>query len=240
MASFEMPNVEGLNTVEELKNAVGKMTKELSWLLNNIDWKNINEINISLNNGAFVKIDDEGFTINNGQADTFKADINGKTTATGITVQSSNGYPKVVIDPDSNLFGAYASDTQYVRIVPLQATTNAPQVIIASPNGNLNFYQISAVSYLLAYNSDMLLQASKDITLTPGALNHVNVAFDGLLDKNAGTTLYQQLLGKAAKGSQTGTSGSANGGIPIGTQLMIAGGGTVTWTGIPNHSHTQN
>ncbi|GBF78263.1 hypothetical protein PA598K_06881 [Paenibacillus sp. 598K] len=51
--------------------------------------------------------------------------------------------------------------------------------------------------------------------------------------------LSSALSARALAGAQTGNSQVYNAGIPIGTQLMIAGGGTVTWTGIPAHSHPQ-
>ncbi|MBU5445677.1 hypothetical protein [Paenibacillus sp. MSJ-34] len=42
---------------------------------------------------------------------------------------------------------------------------------------------------------------------------------------------------KVDKGSYTSTAGSFNGGIPIGTALRTASGGTVTWAGIAAHDH---
>lgn len=88
MAEFQMPNVDGMNSMDELKNAVGKMAKELGWLLNNIDWKNINELNISLNGGASVNIANEGITVNDGANNTFTVNRNGEVTMTGATIQN--------------------------------------------------------------------------------------------------------------------------------------------------------
>lgn len=45
MGNVNLPNTDGMTSVEELKNAVGKMTKELSWLLTNLDTRNVNELN---------------------------------------------------------------------------------------------------------------------------------------------------------------------------------------------------
>lgn len=44
MAGVNLPNVEGMTSLADLKNAVGKMTKELSWLLNNLDTRNLNYV----------------------------------------------------------------------------------------------------------------------------------------------------------------------------------------------------
>ncbi|MCL6456725.1 MAG: phage tail protein [Gorillibacterium sp.] len=52
--------------------------------------------------------------------------------------------------------------------------------------------------------------------------------------------LISALDGKATFGIQTGTQTAINGGIAPGTQLALFGGGYVTWSGVPAHSHTQN
>lgn len=44
MGNVKLPNVDGMTTIEELRNGVGKMTKELSWLLTNLDTRNVNEL----------------------------------------------------------------------------------------------------------------------------------------------------------------------------------------------------
>ncbi|MNP17805.1 hypothetical protein D3C76_1102490 [compost metagenome] len=54
------------------------------------------------------------------------------------------------------------------------------------------------------------------------------------------TSLQNSINNKATSGVSTGSAGPFNGGIPIGTELMVNGGGTVTWVGIAAHSHTQN
>ncbi|OKP83287.1 hypothetical protein A3844_22800 [Paenibacillus helianthi] len=116
MAGFSFPNVNGMNSVEELKNAVGKMTKELSWLLNNLDWKNINELHIPLDNGASIILDNEGITINDGVNLTFTAGIDGKVVMTGALVRSKTDYPLIKMDPEGDLFGAYTAEGKGVEI----------------------------------------------------------------------------------------------------------------------------
>lgn len=242
MASFEMPNVDGMDSMDELKNAVGKMAKELGWLLNNIDWKNINELNISLNGGASVVIANEGITVNDGTKNTFTVNTAGQVTMTGAKVQSSeNGYPRVEMNPEDTLFGAYSSENNYIQMRAVTVGTGSPQFVLVSPVGSLSLYQQANVSDIYAFNSEVRITAQRDIVLTPGSNAYdVIMPFEQVLDSNKNTTLFSQLLGKATKGSQTGSAGSANGGIPIGTVLQTAGGGTVTWTGVPSHTHTQN
>ncbi|WP_091015999.1 hypothetical protein [Paenibacillus amylolyticus] len=249
MADFQMPNVDGMNSMDELKNAVGKMAKELGWLLNNIDWKNINELNISLNDGASVVIANEGITVNDGTKNTFTVNTAGQVTMTGAKVQSSeNGYPRVEMNPDQNLFGAYSAANNYLTIQALPGTAQSPQVVIAGPNSNMQMFISGLAAYLGATGAELNLSSNMDVSirgrninLTPDNGNYdVKVPFDQFKDTFTNQTLYAQLLGKARSGIQTGSSGSANGGIAPGTVLRTADGGTVTWTGISAHSHTQN
>ncbi|MGF6352489.1 hypothetical protein ABIE27_000385 [Paenibacillus sp. 4624] len=242
MASFEMPNVDGMSSMDELKNAVGKMAKELGWLLNNIDWKNINELNISLNGGASVNIANEGITVNDGTKNTFTVNTAGQVTMTGAKVQSSeDGYPRVEMNPDDTLFGAYSSADNYIQMRAVSVGTGSPQLVLVSPVGSLSLYQQANVSDIYAFNSEARITAQRDIVLTPGSIAYdVIMPFEQVLDANRNTTLFAQLLGKATKGSQTATAGASDGGIPIGTILRKADGGTVQWNGLPSHTHTQN
>lgn len=240
MASFELPNVEGLTSIEELKNAVGKMTKELSWLLNNLDWKNVNELNIGLDNGAFIRISNDGITINDGNMITFQADVNGKVTMTGALIQSKTGYPKIVIDPDNELFGAYASESSYINITPTGSPAGSPQLLINGGGESMLLYQQSTSS-LISATGNLTINSSRDINFVPGSpAGRVWVLFDSFFDFNSNTSLYQQLLGKASKGAATSSAGPYNCGIPIGTQFKDVNGQVWTWQGVPAHSHTQS
>lgn len=244
MAGVNLPNVEGMNQTE-LLNAVGKMTKELSWLLSNLDWKNINELNIQLNGGATVNINDTGITINDGTVDTFKADIDGKVTMTGATVQSKYGYPKVVMDPDTDLLGAYLDADNYIRIIPDYGGAPAFEIWsggILKGRMNTLFGALALEGYnglvVSSYGETDL--SSADYVRVPqsdwsGIKNSVGLPLQDAFDN-----ISDELVSKATSGISTGLSGSANGGIAPGTVLMVSGGGTVTWTGIPLHSHAQS
>lgn len=241
MAGFSLPNVDGLTSLEQVKNAVGIMTKELSWLMNNIDWKNVNELNIPLNGGGAVTIFDGGITVNNGVMDTFTVDIDGKVTMTSALIQSATGYPKVVMDPDTDLFGAYKSATEFIQMEAIDGLIAAPRLKLDSGIGSLSLYQQAASANMFAVNSKLNISAADDVSIySSNPFKGVYISFEQLTDSSLGTSLFQQLLGKANKGISTSLSGSANGGIPIGTVLQKADGGTVTWNGIPSHSHAQN
>lgn len=248
MAAVNMPNVEGLNTIAELKNAIAKMTKELSWLLENIDWRNINQLHITLHGGASVTIENDGITVNDGTMDTFKVNTDGKVTMTGATVQSRQGYPKVVIDPDNQLFGAYTSETEAVTIGPFKTgVASSPYVRwesanvghhLAILNGKLSAFGFLDVAIAAGNKKEVILQGER---IKLNAEQTVDVdSWEKLKNTATSRNLLQELTSKANANVNTGLSDTLNCGIPIGTQLMTAGGGTVTWMGVSPHTHKQN
>ncbi|WP_028547238.1 hypothetical protein [Paenibacillus taiwanensis] len=250
MAAVNMPNVNSIDPnskdgVEQLHNAVAKMSKELSWLLQNIDWKNINHLYIELNGGASVTIENDGITVNDGTHDTFTVNSDGKVKMTGATIQSKDSaYPKVVMDPEKDLFGAYQSPTQSVEIGTYRTETSSPYVGLFSSTESY-YHAIFGDSYRLFGSAAIQIVSGlgREIILTGEHVYLEGKSFvdvpnwNRLRNKETGLTATQTF---AAKGIQTDQSISFNGGIAPGTQLMVAGGGTVTWMGIPAHSHTQN
>jgi len=200
---------------------------------------NVVTIRSDLTAGAFIQIDGNGMRINNGTYDTLTANINGFVTMTGALIRSQSGYPMVVMDPDSDLIGAYASPSSYITMTPVGNANGSPQFTVAGGGGSMFLYQQSSKS-IISSSYDLTIKSSHDIDLSPGyPTGKVTVGFDSLVDFNTGTSLYQQFLGKASKGVQTGEAGPFNGGIPIGASWNTSMG-TVTWVGIAAHSHVQN
>jgi hypothetical protein len=156
---------------------------------------------------------------------------------TGATIQSASGYPKVVMDPSGNLFGAYASAASYLTINPVGSAGGSPQLSIVSPTGYMFLYQ-GGTDTNFNSGGDLRLNAMGDLELNLSG--STIVPFSQIYNFGSTVSLQDALNAKATKGISTSSSGSANGGIPIGTVLMVSGGGTVTWNGIPNHSHAQN
>ena len=201
---------------------------------------NLVTIRSDLTAGAFIQIDGNGMRINNGQFDTFTANINGYVTMTGALIKSQTGYPYVIMDPGSELLGAYASPTSYINITPTGSPAGSPQLLVAGGGGSLFLYQQLTKS-LISSSYDLTISSSHDIDLQPGSFGRVNVPFDQFVDFGGlNTSLYQQLSGKASKGVQTGTAGPFNCGFPIGAVFKDANGNSYTWAGVPQHSHTQN
>lgn len=241
---------------QDLKNKINDIVAKYNNLLVNLDSLNVvsltadhidagtidaNLVTIrsDLTAGAFIQIDGNGMRINNGQFDTFTANINGYVTMTGALIKSQTGYPYVIMDPGSELLGAYASPTSYINITPTGSPAGSPQLLVTGGGGSMFLYQQSNQS-LISTSGKLTITSSGDINLLPGSpAGGVWVSFDSLFDFSSGKSLYQQLLGKASRGVQTGNAGPFNGGIPIGASWNTSMG-TVTWVGIAEHSHLQN
>lgn len=238
MAGFSLPNVDGLTSLEQVKNAVGIMTKELSWLMNNIDWKNVNELNIPLNGGGAVVIHDGGITVNNGTMDTFTVDIDGKVTMTSALIQSATGYPKVVMDPDTDLFGAYLDAKNYIQV---EANYGGVPSLNFIQGGAFKARMDTLLGYLeIRSLTSLLIQATLDIEIATGASSILKLPPFGRVESSTGQNLGVVLDSKAKAGISTGWSGDHNHGIPPGTVLRTADGGTVTFASAPQHTHAQN
>jgi hypothetical protein len=245
------------DVVKKLLNSTIQLNEELTFLLNNLDTRNINEINAdiinagtinaalvkiqtALMNGGFISIDDQGFKINDGTDDTMTAGLDGKVKMTGAEIRSKMGYPAVVMDPEKDLFGAYTDTDRRVQIEAVNVSTGSPRILVANPDGSISIYQQSNASNVFTYNSKLRLISDRDIDLSPGTFYNVIVPFDQLRDFNGGVSLDGKLAQKATAGVSTGLSGSHNHGIPDGTVLRTADGGTVTFFAAGSHSHAQN
>jgi hypothetical protein len=173
----------------------------------------------------------------------------GKMVATSALIESDSNYPKVVLDPNGDLIGAYTSATTSIVIHAFNGGTGAPY--LEWTNGSLNVsIDLTSGVFTIGGNSDAELRfpsgdldlKGRDNFLYADNFTHVP-DWNQLKDDNSGNTLQDELDTKATVGNPTSSNGggSFNGGIPPGTVLMVSGGGTVTWSGItiPNHSHTQ-
>lgn len=265
MANVQLPSV---NTAEQdngkllkqLLNAYIMLTEELTHLLNNLDTRNINylsadvidagtlnaalvKIQTALMNGGFITLDAEGMKINNGYMDTFKVGLDGKPIMTGASVQSATGYPKVVMDPDSQLFGAYTSETEAVTIGPYKTGVSSSPYVRWESAGKGHQMNI--------LGNQLLMSGFLEVAIAAGLGRNVVIQGDRIKlhpeqtvdvdswSKIRNTSTGQTLDQFATKGVYTESSQSYNCGIPIGTQFKDVNGMTWTWGGVPAHSHKQ-
>ena len=257
--------IQGDETIEQLRDEVARMQKTMNHLLRHLSSKNVKEVGgyfitptdilskdgdvgMSSVNPDEVNLDPVRFFA--GGVDIanapWRVHNSGKMVATGAIIQSKDGFPKVVMDPATDLFGAYSDEDTYILMDAFYPTTNKPAIVFM--DGVLEMGNISASSSKFILSGFQQL----DIICSAGPIvissdNGSGVRFDDwsqLINVATNRTLQQDLDAKATKGVATSSAGAQtlNGGIPIGTQLMVNGGGTVTWNGInvSSHTHTQN
>jgi hypothetical protein len=164
----------------------------------------------------------------------------------GATIQTSVTYPRIELS-GNDLF-AYRDASNYIMIDP-----DGPA--ISAMSGSTVRFSLQHETYggLLQSFGYIIISAINGISMQTSNVIEVP-SWNQLREAISNQTLQQvinqlwssiadlwnALDGKADKGSLTGTAGPYNGGIPIGTNLMTSGGGVVTWSGIPAHSHVQS
>jgi len=208
---------------EALKNKMNELVNKYNNLLVNLDSLNVVSltadhitagtidasvvtIRSDLTAGAYVKIDGEGMKINDGTKDTFKADINGHVTMTGALVQSAAGYPKLVMDPENELFGAYKSETEFIKMEPFNVGNTSPQLSFVGGSSGLYMTQTGLNTLMQTINSKLNIISDGDVDFVlDDQFDSIRMDFVQLMDKSTNKTLYQQLLGKA-KVEDTGYS----------------------------------
>ena len=162
----------------------------------------------------------------------------GKMHATGATIESDSGYPKVVLDPAGDLIGAYTSATESIVINAFDGGTNKPFMEFTDGSDSTTLDQAAG---------EFTIQSGNDITIqATGAGNNISLLPDGVVYINDLSKIYIQSEGTtldnifARLGSATGTSGGHDHGIADGTQLLDADGVTIhTFSAATDHTHTK-
>jgi hypothetical protein len=166
----------------------------------------------------------------------------GKGVATGWKFQATEGsYPNIVFDPETLLMAAYQDALNYVFISP--SFDGAP-VLGFTVDGN------TVAQFYASPDGVNIASNSKDLTIATGISGNIYISaelgysiffprgFDTVYGAN-GENLGAMLYSMATKDVNTSSAGGHNHGIPDGTQLMTASGGTVTWSAAGGHTHTQ-
>lgn len=217
MAGVNMPNVDGLTTLDELKNAVGKMTKELSWLLTNLDTRNVNELNAEVIIAGSIETD----KLAAGSITTDKLEA-GAVTAEKITVDELSaiaanlGHITAGLIESVQIFGSYIStrNGEFPRAELnntgdlLAVYTNADNYLTIEPGitgePTLTYRKSGAVSLilgpafgltgLLANTPVIIGTQSGDTTIVCGPSGTISVpSWDQLFSTNTGATIQSEL-----------------------------------------------
>jgi hypothetical protein len=246
VANVNIPKIDTAETdikvlVPQLLNAYAKLTKELSWLLNNLDTRNLNYVDGDLlvegTVTAAKMLVNELSAISANLGKIVSGEIYGTYIAT-----RDNAFPRAELNDSGDLLAVYTDENNSVTIEP--GLFNEPSMVYRrGASVSLALGPIGIFSGLISPIMSMLVgsqNGSLSLQCGNGVLDEVQVPswekFRGVAN---GETLADILAEKASAGNATGSSGGANGGIPVGTKLAVDGGGYVVWNGIPSHSHTQ-
>lgn len=164
----------------ELRDEVARNKKQMDWLMQgNLSSKNVREIGgYNVGPKDFKSRDgDVGLSSANDTADPvrmwaggtnkdtapWRVTKAGKMHATGATIESQTGYPKVVIDPSDNLFMAANNANQYISIYPFFAGNTAPVIEF----NNLDIPSDASL-YLNPINGQFTISSPKDMRISSG------------------------------------------------------------------------
>lgn len=222
---------------------VNDLVQRLRQLLLNLDTLNIRSLNAKVIEAGTITAD----KMNVNELSAISANL-GHITAgliESVEIYGSyiatryNSYPRAELDSTENLFGAYASENNFIQIFT-PSESLSPVIRFSLTSEDSYIFHDSDGGYVTMTSNDVGINLSSQeyIQLFAPEVFVNNWSF--FKNYSTGVSLQNELNNKANSGTSTDPSGSANGGIPIGTQLRTADGGVVTWMGVPAHSHTQN
>lgn len=265
--------VTGDESLEDLMDLVAKLQKNVDWLMDgNLSSKNVREIGgYNVSQTLFRSRDgDVGLSSANDAADPvrlwagstnkdtapWRVYKSGKSVMTGALIQSKSGYPKIVMDPENDLFGAYLDPNRMVLIEALYASAGSPAITFHNsliPIEAQIFLNSGLQSLIIASPNDIQISANGSNGLTLGGTRTVINGWSKFVNSATWRSLQMDLdakastsalAGKANSGVSTGLSGSHNHGINPGEFIQIYNGsGNPTrlhsWAAAPQHSHAQ-
>lgn len=249
------PRTDNINVLRDyvanLADMFAKLAKDLDFIINgNLDVKNIRANSITADR---LKVDElSAISANLGH---ITAGLIEAVTMIGSLIMTSQpgDFPRAEMSSTDKMFKVQQGESNYaefranynaaggITVPALRFVRGADYMDVGGigPGGIFGIHSYNDL-YLLAYGS-----IYQFLTYFPD--------WSFIRNQNSGKSLDQELSeikesinaltsllnSKAESGVSTGSAGGGDGGIPIGTQLATAGGGSVTWTGINSHSHTQ-
>lgn len=152
----------------------------------------------------------------------------GKSIMTGARIRSRDGgYPYVEMDPETDLFAAYGSADNFIKIVA-SGVYGFPAIDFRLGSKGAAIYMNESLIAFDTSNVPTLIGPSTEAMNLVGVPVMIN-----------GIDVLAVLDGKATKSVSTGTSPTFNCGIPIGATWETSEG-VVAWSGVPSHAHSQN
>jgi hypothetical protein len=206
VANVQLPNINITNDdidaanlpqlqkiVKALLNTTAILTEELTFLLNNLDTRNVNEID----GDVLIEGTVTALKMQVEELSAISANL-GKITAGEIygtyIATREIGYPKAEMSNNLNTFAVQANANQSVGMTSSGSGIGSPQVYIRDGGDSLLLYQQSGHSLISA--SDLMTINFGYLILSPGFLGGVRVPFSQFFDAETGTSLRQQLDAK--------------------------------------------
>lgn len=190
--------------VMRLQDALIQMQRDMKYYLNHMDTQNIMEVggwrldpnelrskdsDVGMSTEDTVA-DDVRFWAGSTNKNTapWRVYESGKMHATGATIESSAGYPKIVFDPDSNLLAAYSDADSYIALNPDE--NGAPAIVIYDGGSVKAVIQEvnGSVLFLTSATEKLEIYPGGDLDIGSGNGN-VKVDPTGLLNLNPGGAL---------------------------------------------------
>lgn len=242
MPTPNLPVIGDNPSMQQITDYLVKLQRDHEWLLQNLDDMNVRRlradvlvagtldagkvtIRSNLTSG-FVQIDGNGMRINNGAFDTFTANSYGQVTMTRALIQSNpGGYPRIVMDPNNELFGAYQTAANFALLKPNGSVTNSPALQINQGSAELN------VGFGLQSLANVGIFSSESFEIrTPGQLYLSSslvglTSWSNLRNLNTNQTLEQALQSKlSGNGAYGGFYAASSPGGPADMWISITNG----------------
>lgn len=170
-------------SIEDVIDYIHRLDRNMGFLLGELDTENIREIGgwriqpgfiQSKDHDVGMSTEDVGFDPvrfwaggtdpNNAPWRVYQS---GKGVATGWMLQSKEGiYPRVMLDPDSDLIGAYSSPTQSVVVGAYESGKGSPYLRFKDAGATVDMYLIAGQLNFLSTNSDFLIGNNGTIRLS--------------------------------------------------------------------------
>lgn len=252
MGTVPLPNLDDIMQIKDPKqqmeafvNTVGILIKNLSEINGYLSSKNIKAQSIQTESLAAGSVTADKIQVTELSAIT--ADM-GKLTSGeiyGAYIATAEGsYPRAEMSSTGDFFRALASSSVFTEITTSLFGSPAVHSTDGTTTGALFANSLFGTEYTLLSDQDIGLRpgTGRNVTVPSWSQLYSRDDFQTLAD--ALNNLATAIASAATAGVSTSSAGSGtyNGGIPIGTSLAVAGGGSVTWAGInvSSHSHTQN
>lgn len=238
-----IPSISG-GSIDELVDSLERLRKYTEWMLTSLDTQNVKELDADVVNtgtlnanlvtvrsdlgAGYLQIDGTGLRANDGYKNTFEIDylgnayfrgnITSEATITGATIRT--GAPGTAhLELEAGGFRGVTADGKLSGLVFNPTSTDVVDLFLYHSGAKLvefyddyNMYHIRGTSS----SSALTLGGYAAPTVASGTWNFTNTTIQGLTTDNPGTH---------------------NHGIPDGTVLQTASGGTVTFVASGGHTH---